>query len=156
EIFREVRAIPWQRRLAALLCTAAGYLALTGYDALAVRQVGRRLPYRRTALASFCSYALSHNVGLGMLSGLSLRYRLYSAWGLAPLEVASVSLVNGVTFWLGFLALTGTLLTIEPPAAVAAMPLPALALRAYGLVALAAVAGYLAVSAKRRKPFEIS
>src|ERR1700712_2394660 len=38
-----------------LACTS--YLALTGYDALALRHLGARVPYPLTALASFTSYA---------------------------------------------------------------------------------------------------
>ena len=37
--------------------TAVSYLLLTCYDALALSQLGLRVPYRTTALASFTSYA---------------------------------------------------------------------------------------------------
>src|SRR3954470_6218196 len=44
--------------------TFAGYLALTGYDTLAVRYVGRKVAYRKIALASFTGYAFSNTLGM--------------------------------------------------------------------------------------------
>ena len=43
--------------------TALSYLALTGYDGLALRHLRIKVPYRLTALASFASYALSFTLG---------------------------------------------------------------------------------------------
>jgi uncharacterized membrane protein YbhN (UPF0104 family) len=68
----------------AALATALGYGTLTLFDPQAPRYVGKRLPYRRTALASFTGYAFSHNLGFGWLSGGAVRYRLYTAWGCRP------------------------------------------------------------------------
>ncbi|HRE36420.1 MAG TPA: YbhN family protein, partial [Sphingopyxis terrae] len=65
----------------ALLLTAASYLLLTLYDTGALRVIGRKLPWRTAALASFTSYTLSHNLGLALLTGGSARYRVYRAAG---------------------------------------------------------------------------
>jgi glycosyltransferase 2 family protein len=43
--------------------TALSYLALTGYDGLALRHLGIKIPYRLAALASFTSYAFSFTLG---------------------------------------------------------------------------------------------
>jgi hypothetical protein len=43
------------------------YLLLTLYDVLALRHIGRTLPYRGVALASFTGYAFSHTLGFGSL-----------------------------------------------------------------------------------------
>ncbi|MGN6689754.1 MAG: bifunctional lysylphosphatidylglycerol flippase/synthetase MprF, partial [Sphingopyxis sp.] len=58
----------------ALALTAASYLFLTLYDRYALRVIGRNLPWRTAALASFTSYTLSHNLGLALLTGGSARY----------------------------------------------------------------------------------
>lgn len=39
------------------VCAASNYLALTLYDVLALRHLGRRLPYRQVGFASFVGYA---------------------------------------------------------------------------------------------------
>ena len=60
----------------ALGVTALSYTVLTLYDVLALRQVGRALPYRRVAATSFIAFAFGHNVGLVGFSSRAIRYRL--------------------------------------------------------------------------------
>jgi uncharacterized membrane protein YbhN (UPF0104 family) len=110
-----LRGIPRWRLLLGVLCTAASYGLLTGYDALACRYLVQALRYRQIALASFVGYAFSHNVGASFLGGGAIRYRLYSSWGLSASEIATIVAFNGITFWLGFLLLTG--LALAGPAA---------------------------------------
>ena len=71
------------------------------YSSLALHYLGKALPYRQTALASFTGYAFSHNLGLGWLSGGAVRYRLYSVWGLSSLEIGMILAFNTVTTFLG-------------------------------------------------------
>ena len=71
------------RLAAAALLTVLNYAILVGYDWFAVRWVGEKdLPLRKIALASFTGYAFSYNFG-ATLFGTSIRYRLYSAWGMS-------------------------------------------------------------------------
>ena len=49
--------------LAAALWTVLSYGVLTLYDRLGTIFAGNRVSYRRAAFASFCAYALSHNLG---------------------------------------------------------------------------------------------
>lgn len=46
----------------ALALTATSYLLLTLYDSFALHILGKTLPWRTAALASFTSYTLSHNL----------------------------------------------------------------------------------------------
>ena len=81
--------------------SALSYVALTGYDALALRHLRIRVPYRLTALASFASYAVSFTLGFPLVTGGAVRYWIYGPAGLSPGKVASLTVVAGVTFWLG-------------------------------------------------------
>lgn len=85
--------------------TLLGYLALSFYDYLALEYAGEKLPYHRVLFTSFLSYAISNNVGHAWLSGGSMRYRLYSNWGMSGVSVAKVVLFCTVTYFLGALAL---------------------------------------------------
>src|SRR5687768_10027350 len=67
-IVASVMAIPSWRLARAAGFAAASYLCLTGFDWLALRYVGRPLPYRKAALASFVGLSLSHNIGFAGLS----------------------------------------------------------------------------------------
>jgi phosphatidylglycerol lysyltransferase len=118
DVAAHLAAIPRGKIAASLGLAAVGYLSLTGYDALALRFVGRRLPYRRVALASFVAYVLSHNVGLAFVSGSAVRYRMFSTWGVTAPELGRAITFNVLTFWLGFLTLGALALGLAP------LPLP--------------------------------
>jgi phosphatidylglycerol lysyltransferase len=116
-LFREVRTfrfhevlehfsnLPAHRVVAALAFMVGNYLALTLYDTLAFKYVGRTLPYRQTAMTSFIGYAFSHNIGFTFLTSGSVRYRFYSGWGVSALDVAKIIAFCGITFWVGFCTL---------------------------------------------------
>lgn len=150
DVMAALGALAPARVALALGLTALGYLALTGYDALGLRYLGRRLPYRRTALASFVGYAFSHNIGLSFLGGGAVRFRLYSGWGLSAVEIAKVVGFNVATFWLGFLALTGTMLLAGPLPVVPVASALAAWSRPFGALCLGIVAAYLGWSASGR------
>ncbi|MHA6720499.1 bifunctional lysylphosphatidylglycerol flippase/synthetase MprF [Sphingomonas sp. RS6] len=112
------QAIDGGRIALALAFTIASYLSLTLYDWFAVRTIGRSLPWRTAALASFTSYTVSHNLGLSLLTGGSARLRAYAAAGLDVADVARVTLIASATFWGGVLAVTAVaLLAGERPLA---------------------------------------
>jgi phosphatidylglycerol lysyltransferase len=135
--------------------TAIAYLALTGYDVLALRYVRHPLSYPRTGIASFISFAFSNTVGLAMLTGASVRGRLYSTWGLATPVIGRVIAFTAATLWLGVLAIAGLALTLEPRSLAPLVHLPAgLALIA-GVGCLTLVAGYLAWCTRWRRPVTV-
>ncbi|HEY4808197.1 MAG TPA: lysylphosphatidylglycerol synthase domain-containing protein [Roseiarcus sp.] len=81
--------------------TALSYLALTGYDGLALRHLHVKVPYRLAALASFTSYAFSFTLGFPLVTGGAVRYWIYGPAGLSAGKVAALTVVAGITFWLG-------------------------------------------------------
>lgn len=115
ELLRAVEAIPQPRLALATALTALAFLALTAYDALALRYVRHVLPAGQTMLASVIAYAASQNLGFAMLTGGSIRYRFWSSWGLSTAEIARAVMFSAVTFWTGILAIAAaTLLTPMP------------------------------------------
>ena len=92
---------PTPRIWAAVLATGFSYLALTRYDASALRYVGAKVESSTVLLTSFVAYALSNTIGLGPLSGGVVRMRLYSAAGVEPPQIARVIVFNAVAFGLG-------------------------------------------------------
>ncbi|HSB34390.1 MAG TPA: bifunctional lysylphosphatidylglycerol flippase/synthetase MprF [Nitrospirota bacterium] len=149
------RTVPAARLLSALLLTVLNYLVLTGYDALAFRYIRHTLEYGRIAFASFIGYAFSNNIGLSMLAGISVRYRLYTSWGLSILEVTKMVAFYTLTLWLGLLFVGGLALIAQPAASPAQMNLPFISARSLGVAFLAVVCGYVGWSAFRRKPVAI-
>ncbi len=155
EIIAHIINLPGHDIFAAILLTAAGYLALTGYDTISIYYIRRTLSYRRTAFASYVAYALSHSIGASAISGGGVRYRLYSSWGLSAGEVAKVVMFNGITFWTGF-SFLGTLIFLSRPAMIPPeLRLPIASDFYVGLVCLLCVFSYFALCLIRKKPVRL-
>ncbi|WP_149540467.1 lysylphosphatidylglycerol synthase domain-containing protein [Siccirubricoccus phaeus] len=114
DIRRAMAAIPARAIWLAGGCTILAYLVLAIYDKLGSVYAGRSVSWTKSFLASFCGYSLAHNLGFAAVSGAAVRYRLYSAWGLTPLEIAKVVGFTSLTFGLGGMALGGLVLVLEP------------------------------------------
>jgi glycosyltransferase 2 family protein len=124
--------------------TALSYLALTGYDALALRHLGIKVPYRLTAVASFTSYAFSFTLGFPLVTGAAVRYWVYGPAGLSAGKIAGLTAVAGITFWLGMGLVVGVgFLSASDPIADIDHFHP-LANRLIGLGAIAALIVYFA------------
>ncbi len=99
----------------AFVFTGLSYLMLTGYDALALRQIGARgIGYPTTALASFTSYAVSFTLGFPLLTAGAVRLWVYGAKGLSAPKIASLTIIAGITFWLGMGLVLGFSLLTRP------------------------------------------
>jgi len=133
----------------AVLLTALNFAVLTGYDLLAFEYIGKRLPLARVMGTSLLAYAISNSVGLGVLSGASVRYRFYSRWGVTDGELSRIVLSYSVTFWLGLLALGGASLVVIPPPATLGPSSRALIAPVGVLLALSAIA-YASVDTQNR------
>ncbi len=152
DIIRCVRNLPSRSVMLCLLLTIGNYWVLTAYELLAFRYIRHPMRYRKIALASFIGYAFSNSIGLSMLSGGSVRYRLYSNWGLSAPEIVQVIIFTTFTFWLGLLAVTGMLLLIEPLGVREILHLPLFCARPLGVSCLGVVGLYLSWSAFQRRP----
>ncbi len=113
-ILQSIRKIPTTRLVLAGAFAAGSYFCLTWFDWLALRYAGKPLPWRRAALASFCSLSLGHNIGFAALSSGAIRFRFYTRWGLRPGDVAKVILFCAATVALGLLTLGGLALLLRP------------------------------------------
>ncbi len=134
---------PYELVLAGVFVVIA-YFTLTFYDYFALRTIGRgEVPYRTAALASFTSYSIGHNVGFSVVSGGTVRYRVYSASGLSGIAVAKICFIAGLTFWLGNLAVLGLGVSLDPEAASAIDRLPASFNRGIGIAILLGLLGYV-------------
>ncbi len=118
DIFAQIRATPVPRLLGALAATALGYLALVFYDWYALRYIGRRLPPGVVGLGGFLGSAFGNTIGVSVVSGGAVRYRIYSAVGLNAFEVAAVSSYVAAALGTG-LILVGLAALAFNPAAIA-------------------------------------
>ncbi len=145
----------WDQIALAALFTGVSYLALTGYDALALRQLRLRVKYRRTALASFTSYAISFTLGFPPITAGTVRYWIYSQSGLTGAKVASLTIIAGVTFWLGMALVIGVALIVDPVGVAEINHLKAPVNLLIGALVLSAIGGWLAWVSRRRRRIRI-
>ncbi len=155
DVIAHLQALPKSRLVLGFSLTLLNYLVMTGYDLLALRYIHYRLPYRKIALASFIGYAFSNNMGLSMLAGGSVRYHLYSAWGVSAEGITKVVAFCTLSFWFGFLTLGGTVFLLEPMAVPKALHLPFASVPPLGVLFLLMVGGYLAWSLFRKVPIKV-
>lgn len=155
DVLARFRETPLRSVLLGAACVAGSYLALTGYDVIALRHLGKTLPYATAALASFTSYTFSHNIGLSLITGGSIRYRIYSSVGLSATEIATLTGLCALTFGLGVSLLLGFALILEPEVLDVVDALPAAADRAVGIAILLLVAGYAVWTGLRRRPLRL-
>jgi hypothetical protein len=140
---------------AAAALTAVSFLALTGYDALALRQLRTRVAYATTALASFTSYAISFTLGFPLITAGTVRYWIYSQVGLSATKVATLTIFAGVTFWFGMVFVIGAALAFHADAISAINHLKPVLNFLMGFGLLAAIFSYLVWVTLRRRHVRI-
>jgi phosphatidylglycerol lysyltransferase len=155
DIAAELSALPAARIASALLLTVASYVLLTGYDYLGLRYVGRMLPFRQFGAASFIAFAVSHNLGLALASGGSVRYRLYSGFGLGAGEIGQIVIFCAFTYALGITSVGGLVLSIDPADVAPILGLSSPFVRMAGIGLLALGLCYVGASVVLRNPIMI-
>ncbi|MGQ0593333.1 MAG: lysylphosphatidylglycerol synthase domain-containing protein [Gammaproteobacteria bacterium] len=141
--------------LTALLLTAGSYAIFTGYDWSGLRYIGARIPYRTVALAAFCGCAIANTVGVNLVSGGSVRYRIYVPAGLSSLDVARITLFGMAAYGLGNFVIAAAALFVYPELIAGFTGLPAATLHAIGIVGLAAFGAAIAATFVRHAPLRL-
>lgn len=146
-----VAATSGERILLAFVLTTVSFLALTGYDALALRQLKLHVAYPTTALASFTSYAISFTLGFPLITAGTVRYWIYSTKGLSAGKVASLTIIAGLTFWLGMALVIGIGFTVRAGGVSHLDHLDPTLNRLIGLLVIAVLACYLVWASRKRR-----
>ena len=147
EIGEALNAIPRVSLIFSFTLTMLSSFILTFYDRLGTIYAGHKVSYSRVAFASFCAYALSHNLGFAAISGAAVRYRLYAHWGLTPLQIGKTVAFCSLTFGLGGMVLGGAILFVEPRAIPFFGPrLPLIALYGVGALLWVGVLSYVTLA----------
>lgn len=145
-VLAQLQATPPHLIAGALAATAAGYVALIGYDWSALRYIGKTAPASSIALGGFLGYALGNTIGLSVVSGGAVRYRIYSALGLDAYDVAAISTFAAMSFGIGSTLIGLGAVAVHPAAlqvlvniAPETLRLIAIAVLLVAVIALAAV-----------------
>lgn len=106
-------SIPPHNLLMACLASIGGYVALSSYDYLALRYIGRKLSPLKWIFAGFIGFSVSNNAGHAIVSGGTIRYRLYTRWRFHGQEIVRMVTFSGFTYLVAcfFLIIMGYFLT---------------------------------------------
>lgn len=151
EVWVYLQDLPFSYVLVAVGLTFLTFVVLAGYDALALRYIDVQLSTRRIAFSAFIGYAVSQAIGNPILTGGSVRYRLYSLWGLTPPQVGKAILFAGISFWLGFCSLGAIVFLLQPIGLARIFDMP-VSPSVLGLGCLALVVGYAGFTVVRDAP----
>ena len=146
DFLSSLQQIPYSRLALATGLTILNYVILIGYDYLGVKYTGHALPLRKVAVGSFVGYTLANNFG-AILGGSTVRYRLYSSWGLSALDIVRLIVILSLTFWIGLFGLAGVIFVIEPLPLPPQIPIGMSSTRPLGIALLITTIVYLLICA---------
>ncbi|MFJ4139245.1 bifunctional lysylphosphatidylglycerol flippase/synthetase MprF [Pseudomonas fragi] len=141
--------VPKPALFGAVAATAVGFVILLGYEWSASRYAGVKLPPKTLALGGFTAFAIGNAIGLSLLSGGSVRYRLYARHGAGASEVAHMTLFASLSLGCALPPLAA-LATLSNLPAAAALHIPAWILGSIAFAVLALFA-LLALGIYRRR-----
>jgi len=145
-------SVPTQSLLGALLATLTGFVILLGYEWSASRYAAVQLPPRTLVLGGFSAFAIGNAIGLSMLSGGSVRYRLYARQGLGAAEVARMTVFASLSLGCALPPLAALATLSDLPAAATALRLPAPLLGGIAIAVLVAAVALVIGLYRRRLP----
>jgi phosphatidylglycerol lysyltransferase len=152
DVIAAIGATPNTRIAGSLGAVALAFLALTGYDWSAMRYIGVKLPYSTIFYGSFCGYAIGNTAGFTLVTGGSVRYRIYSAAGLTASQIAIVTVFTMLTFGLGITLIGGAGLVFQPELVAGSLHGSTEWLRALGVLIVAGCVAMVALSYWRKAP----
>ncbi|MCG8292324.1 bifunctional lysylphosphatidylglycerol flippase/synthetase MprF [Pseudomonas entomophila] len=145
-------SVPTHSLLGALLATLVGFVILLGYEWSASRYAAVQLPVRTLVLGGFSAFAIGNAIGLSMLSGGSVRYRLYARQGLGAAEVARMTVFASLSLGCALPPLAALATLSDLSAAATALRLPAPLLGSIAVAVLVATMALVIGLYRRRLP----
>ena len=155
QVLQHLSEVPTPIVIAALLCSAGVYASVGLYEGIGVRLAsGRdlRLQAFRTAVIA---NPLGRAIGVALVSGGALRYRMYAPEGLTIRQVGAIIVLVAMPYAFGVGWLIDLSLLLHLDDASRAFQLPLAVVAAFGVLGLAKDVGWLAFVAWRKDPITI-
>lgn len=155
QVLAAARDYPPAVLVTALIFSMGSYIALCGFDGLGLKHIGRPVPTGWIALISFVSHAISHNAGFAVLTGGSVRLRMYSAFGLGVAEVAGIVAFAGLAFALGTAALGSFAFVTEGDKVAHLLHIPPAVVTILGWLIIGILGTYIIWTGLARRPLAV-
>lgn len=155
DVLAQLRALPPHVVAGALACAAVAYALVGLYEGVAVRlATGRRMvlhPMRTALIAN----PIGRAIGVAMVSGGALRYRMYAPLGISARQIGAVIVLVAMPYLIAVGWLIDLSLLFNAEAASRALRLSHTAVFALAGVGLMKDIGWLIFVSKRREPIVV-
>jgi uncharacterized membrane protein YbhN (UPF0104 family) len=155
EVARDLSTVPLPIIIAALFCAAGVYTTVGLYEGIAVRLASDRNLRWQAFRTAVIANPLGRAIGVAMVSGGALRYRMYAPEGLSLKQIGAVILLVAMPYVFGVGWLIDLSLLLHLKEASRAFQLPFAAVTAFAVLGLAKDIGWLAFVATRTTPITL-
>jgi uncharacterized membrane protein YbhN (UPF0104 family) len=155
QVLQQLSQVPAPIVIAALLCSAGVYTTVGLYEGIAVRLASGRNLRRQAFRTAVIANPLGRAIGVAMVSGGALRYRMYAPEGLTLREVGAIILLAAMPYVFGVGWLIDLSLLLHLADASRAFQLPIAVVAAFGVLGVAKDVGWLAFVRWRKQPLTI-
>lgn len=156
QITQVLMRIPTHNLILACCASFFGYIALSLYDWLSLKYIGKKLSAWKWMLAGFIGFSISNNAGHAIVSGGTFRYRMYTRWRLRANEIVKLVSFSGFTYLWACLALVILGYCLTPNHAFGSGGVVSHTLTILTVVgAIIGLLGYFAILLFRKKPLVI-
>jgi phosphatidylglycerol lysyltransferase len=155
DVVRALHEIPVSGAIIGALLAVTLYGALATCEAIIAGVVAGPVSPRRAAMGGFLASSIGHVLGLGAVSGGAIRYRLYSAVGMRPLDVGKMILLAAIPYPAGLGILLAVSLLVQTEAAAPLLHTTPALVRGIGLALVAMHLAYLTLVLRHRGPLHL-
>lgn len=152
DVTQQLLALPTATVLLGLSFSVGVYALVGIYEGIAVRMAsGRKMPgaaFRTAVIAN----PIGRAIGLALVSGGALRYRMYAAIGLSAREVASIVVIAAMPYFFSVGWLIDLSLLFNAETAARALRLTPGVVLTLGAIGLAKDIGWLVFVTRRKEP----
>jgi uncharacterized membrane protein YbhN (UPF0104 family) len=135
---------------------SAGIYALVGiYEGIAVRMASGRTMFGVAFRTAIISNPIGRAIGLALVSGGALRYRMYATYGLSAREVATVVVLAAMPYFVSVGWLIDLSLLLNAETAAQALRISTGTVLLLGAIGLAKDIGWLTFVIRRKTPLTI-
>jgi glycosyltransferase 2 family protein len=152
DVAEHLGSVPLTTIITALLCAAGVYTTIGLYEGIAVRLASGRVLRWQAFRTAVIANPLGRAIGVAMVSGGALRYRMYAPEGLSLKQIGAVILLVAMPYLFGVGWLIDVSLLLHLKEASRAFQLPVAAVAVFGVLGLAKDVGWLAFVATRTRP----
>jgi len=155
DVLRALHDIPLGGAIAGAFLVVVLYGSLALCEAIIAGVVAGPVSPRRAAMGGFLASSIGHVLGLGAVSGGAIRYRIYSAVGMRPLDIGKMILLAAIPYPAGLGILLSLSLLVQADAAAPLLHTSAALARGIGVALVALHLGYLTLVLRHRGPLHV-